>query len=189
MSGINRYIQMIIVTALIILITGCGTVQRHYDRNVDETGKPQWVVHGTQTSKTSQGRVFLGVGVVNTQGDFSREASTANNRAREEVAGTVARFIEVAVRDYMASGNAEPAGFLPNEAPHYIDAMTQLVMPHAKVMEHWVDSEHHKIFAIAEIDYPQVQTVLYDSPKVHRGFKTYLNQHGEQVFDRIATQH
>ena len=174
----------------LILVASCATSERHYDQRIDvASGKPQWVLHGTQTSKTERGRIFLGVGEAQTNGEFSRQATTANRRAREELEQMVQRFIEVVSRDYIASGAAAPAGFQEHQAPRYITEMTGLVLPKAQIMEHWVDRDSEKIFAIAEIDYSQLVSLIDESSAVNPGFKDYLKDRGELVFDRIATQH
>jgi hypothetical protein len=185
----RQFLVFAVLGLLITVLAGCSSAPRHYDQSVDDKGRPQWVVHGTQTSKTKRGRIFLGVGVVQIQGDFSRQANTANARARDELARMLNRFIEVVARDYIASGEAQSAGFMPNEAPRYINDMTSLALSRAEVLDHWVDQSSNKIFASAQISYPRVHRQLADSSRVNSGFKRYLNQHGEQVFDRIATEH
>jgi hypothetical protein len=178
-----------IITPL-ILIVSCATSERHYDQRLDSaTGKPQWVLNGTQTSKTERGRIFLGVGEAQTNVEFSRQATAANQRAKDELEQMVERFIEVVSRDYIASGTAVSAGFLEHQAPRYITEMTSIVLPKAQIMEHWVDRNSERIFAIAEIEYNQVVSLLYESSTVNAGFKDYLKDRGELVFDRIATQH
>lgn len=182
-------IELFALILAVLLFTGCASSERHYDQSKDASGKPGWVDYGTQTSKTSAGRIFLGVGVARTTGEFTREATAANEHARQEVERMISRFIEVVSRDYIATGAAEPSGYLANEAHRYIDEMTNIVLPKAKIMEHWVDSRNDKIFAIAEIDYPQLVSLLSTSGQVNPGFKVYLKDKGQSVFDRIATQH
>lgn len=182
-------IELYALILTILFTIGCTSTERHYDQSKDASGKPGWVDYGTQTSKTSVGRIFLGVGVASTTGDFTREATAANEHARKEIERMVSRFIEVVSRDYIATGTAEPSGYLANEAPQYISEMINIVVPGAKIMEHWVDSRNDKIFAIAEIDYPKVVSLLSRSGQVNSGFKVYLKKQGQLVFDRIATQH
>jgi len=175
---------------LLSLVMSCATNDTgHYNHSVDASGKPGWVSDGTQTARTAQGRMFLGVGVAQTKGEFARQASAANEQAKEEIERIVERFIEVVSRDYLASGAAQTAGFLENEASHYINEMTSIVLPSAKVKSHWIDRNSERIFAIAEIEYPHVVSLLYESSRVNPGFKVYLKKQGESVFDRIATQH
>lgn len=187
---IRNIISTVLIPFLIIMLSsGCASTQRHYDQSKDSTGTPGWVNHGTQTAKLSEGRTFLGVGVANTTGEFNREAAAANQRARQEIQRMISRFIEVVSRDYIATGAAEPSGYLPNEASQHITEMTQIVLPNAKIMEHWIDSRNDKIFAIAEIGYPKVVSLLTESKQVNPGFIVYLRDKGQSVFDRIATQH
>jgi len=189
MMNIQSTKRLLTIIALLIVIASCTSTPSHFDQKLDESGKPQWVVQGTQTSKSQLGRSFLGVGVAQTNGEFSRQASAANQRAKEELERMVERFIEVVSRDYLASGSAQPSGYRENEAALQVIEMTDIVIPNAKIMEHWVDHDDDKIFAIAEIDYPQVVSLLSSSSKVNPGFKSYLQSSGEQVFDRIARQH
>ena len=181
--------RLLTIIALLIVLASCASTERHYDQKLDNSGTPQWVVQGTHTSKTDSGRIFLGVGAASTQGEFSRQASAANLRAKDELERMVERFIEVVSRDYLASGAAQPAGFQEHEAMQRVVEMTSIVIPNAQIMEHWVDQDRDKIFAIAEIDYSQVVSLLSSSSKVNPGFKSYLKNSGEQVFDRIARQH
>jgi hypothetical protein len=173
----------------LVTLAGCASTERHYDQTEDASGKPGWVSYGTQTSKTQIGRIFLGVGVAKTTGEFALQATAANQQAKKEIERMISRFIEVVSRDYIATGAAEPSGYLANEAHQYIDDMTNIVLPSAKIKEHWVDSRNDKIFAIAEIDYPKVVSLLNSAGNVHSGFKVYLKSKGQSVFDRIATQH
>lgn len=186
---IKSTIELFALVLTFLLVTACASTERHYDQSKDASGKPGWVVYGTQTSRTPVGRIFLGVGVAKTNGEFARQATAANEHARQEVERMVSRFIEVVSRDYIATGTAEPSGYFPNEAHRYISEMTNIVLPGAKIMEHWVDSGNDKIFAIAEIDYPKVVSLLSTSGQVNSGFKAYLKNKGQSVFDRIATQH
>ena len=180
--------KKIFIVLLTLIIVGCASSESRYDQSVDASGKPGWVSHGTQTSKTPVGRTFLGVGVAQIKGEFAREATVANMRAKEEIERMLSRFIEVASRDYIASGSAKkPSGYIEElEASKSINEMTNLVLSNAQIKGHWVDSRHDKIFAIAEIDYPKVVSLLSTSGNVHSGFKDYLKDKGESVFDRIA---
>lgn len=188
-AKVNSFIELYALILIPFLITGCASSERHYDQSKDASGKPGWVEYGTQTSKSPVGRIFLGVGVASTSGEFNREATAANEHAKKEIERMVSRFIEVVSRDYIATGAAEPSGYLANEAHRYISEMTEIVAPKAKIMEHWVDSRNDKIFAIAEIDFPKVVSLISTSRQVNPGFKVYLKNKGESVFDRIATQH
>jgi hypothetical protein len=175
---------------LLLVTAACTTTERRYDQRIDTaTGKPQWVLQGTQTEKSIQGRFFWGVGEANAAGEFSRQADAANQRAKDELQKIVERFIEVIARDYIASGAAASAGFLEHQATRYIDEMTGIVLPEAKIMEHWVDHGGKKIYAIAELEYTLMVSLLARSSQVNSGFKDYLQSTGESVFDHIAIQH
>ena len=185
----GKVIIALLVVMLVVMVVGCASSGNKYDQSVDASGKPGWVSHGTQTSKTTVGRTFLGVGVARTKGEFAREATAANKLAKKEIERMLSRFIEVVSRDYIASGSAKPSGYVAHEASHSIGEMTDIVLANTMIKEHWVDSRNDKIFAIAEIDFPKVVSLLATSGSVHSGFKVYLQNKGKSVFDRIATKH
>ncbi|WP_455218762.1 hypothetical protein, partial [Kaarinaea lacus] len=85
MMNIQSTKRLLTIIALLIVIASCASTPSHIDQKLDESGKPQWVVQGTQTSKSQHGRSFLGVGVAQTNGEFSRQALAANQRAKEEL--------------------------------------------------------------------------------------------------------
>jgi len=172
------------------VISGCTVPAAHYDQGVDASGKPNWVTIGTQTSKTARGRIFLGVGSASIQGDFERQSSLADAQAKQEIESMLERYIEVVTRDYMARNmKKEAPRFRGQVSYREIGKMAALIMPNAQILDHWIDQKNKKIYAIAEVDYPQVVSILTQSDSVSPRLKQYLVNKGELVFDRIATSH
>ena len=187
-KGFNCYL-CVFVTAWLLLAYGCSVPIGHYDQGVDATGKPNWVTIGTQTSKTARGRIFVGVGSASTQGDFERQSNLANIVAKQEVQSMLERYIEVATRDFLARDVKEAPTFKDQVSYRQIGKMAELIMPNAQILDHWIDQKNKQIYAIAEVDYPQVVSILTRSDVVKPELKKFLTQKGEQVFDRIATSH
>jgi len=185
----NKNYLCVIVTAWLMLGTGCSVPVGHYDQGVDATGKPNWVTIGTQTSKTDRGRIFVGVGSASTQGDFERQSNLANIVAKKEIETMLERYIEVVTRDFLAKDIKEAPTFKDQVSYRQIGDMAALVMPNAQILDHWIDQKNKQIYAIAEVDYPQLVSILTQSDTVKPELKKYLTQKGEQVFDRIATSH
>lgn len=185
----NSFTVFAFMTLLATLLTNCAVPQAHYDQGVDAGGKPNWVAIGTQTSTTTRGRIFIGVGEGNVKSDFERQSSRINQMAKQEIERMLGRYIEVLVRDYLASGAARKAGFQEKDVSHQISTMTEILMPSAQILDHWLDPANDRLYAIAEIEYTQMVAILVNAQQVNAGIKQFLKQKGESVFDRIATYH
>jgi len=187
--GRNRFTHFLYLTLLVMLLINCAVPVARYDQGIDASGKPNWVSIGTQTSITAQGRVFIGVGYADTQGDFQQQANMVNNIAKQEVERMLQRYIEVMSRDYLARDVKGKAGYTEQITQNNISKVTAIILSNARIMEHWIDRDNKRIFAVAEIEYPQVASIILGSKQVNPDFKEFLKTHGEAVFDRIATHH
>lgn len=67
---------------------------------------PEWVAKGTGAYGGERGRVFYGVGSASGIGNASLLRSTADNRARNEVAKIFEVYSLSLMKDYMASTTA-----------------------------------------------------------------------------------
>jgi hypothetical protein len=164
---------------------GCAS-ESTIQAEVDEQGIPLWVKQGSNIVNTGSGRIFLGVGSAPMMGDFSLQASTANNRARAEVGRVLSSYMEILSRNYIASGQASQANFTAQNVARQIDTLDGLDFTQVRIVDHWRDEKNNIIYAVAELDMQKAKSSLKDSENIHSGLKNYLNQEGDSIFDRIA---
>lgn len=177
-------LMFLLVGALLVACSG-GT---NVESDLGISGAPEWVNEGTSMLKTKQGRLLHGVGSAPVLGDFSLQTSTADNRARAEVARILSSYMEIASRDYIASGKAADANFTEQSVSRQIDNISRINLTGVRIIGHWRDPKNDTVFSIAELDLDAVSQILAGVEEMNAGLKAYLDSAGKDIFDRIATQ-
>ena len=179
--------QGLLALFVVVLLAACSS-QTTVESDLGISGAPDWVNEGTNILKTKDGRLFHGVGSAPPLGDFSLQTSTADNRARAEIARILSSYMEIVSRDYIASGKADKAGFTEQNITRQIDNITKINLTGARVIGHWRDEKTNTVYSIAELDMEQVKKTLEKVEAMNQGLKYYLGDQGNKIFDRIATK-
>ncbi|WP_455199061.1 hypothetical protein [Kaarinaea lacus] len=176
----------LVVVCLSYFIFSCssGPVLKE---SFNDEGIPTWVNKGSKILKTDNNRLFHGVGSAPMLGDFSLQTDIANRRARQEMARIVSSYMEIVSRDYIASGKAAPTEFNELDVMKYVEKLSKMDLAKVKVVGHWSDERTNKIYAITQMDMDKVRQVVTKMIAMDAGLKSYLESHGGNVFDRIAT--
>src|SRR5215472_3588424 len=91
-----------LATATLGLITACSS-NPQLEGNLGIKDAPDWVNKGTQVLDDKGGHLIHGVGMAPAMNDFSLQQSTADDRARAEVARVLNSFMHVVSQDYTAA--------------------------------------------------------------------------------------
>ncbi len=176
----------LLLLALLTLLVACSG-KTTVESDLGIKGAPDWVNEGTNILKTKNGRLFHGVGSAPPLGDLSLQTSTADNRARAEVARILSSYMEIVSRDYIASGKAGESGFTEQSVSRQIDNITRINLTGVRIIAHWRDKKNGVIYSLAELDMDQVKKILDSVGNMNAGLKQYLDKEGPKIFDRIAT--
>jgi len=145
-------------------------------------GAPDWVNKGTATLNDRGGRLIHGVAMAPAMGDESLQTSTADDRARAEVARVLSTYMDVASNDYAAAtNNADNAQAISRQ----IKSATKVVLSGARIIAHWRDKRTNNIYALAELDMKQVKDTLKTVEGLNEDMRVYLDKHGDNIFDKI----
>ena len=176
--------QMIgICLAVLLLLAGCsGKTMVESDLGIK--GAPDWVNEGTQVLNDKGGRYFHGVGQASSMGDDSLQISTADSRARAEVAKIISTFVDAAHHDYSAASGSGGEVASERAISQQIESLSRTNMSGSEIIGHWRDKKTGTIYSIAELDLEQVQKVVDASQKMNEGFSGFLDSQGENIFDR-----
>ena len=91
-------------------------------------GAPDWVNEGTQAVSDRDGQLIQGVGMAPPMNDPSLQKSTADNRARAEVARVLSTFIDSTINDYTSNNNGNNSSSIARD----IRSATKLALNGAK---------------------------------------------------------
>jgi hypothetical protein len=179
-SGILIRIWVVAICAGLTACAGRTVVES----DLQLKGAPDWVNEGTNILKNRNGRLFHGVGSAPPLGDMSLQMSTADDRARAEVARILSSYMEVVSRDYAAVASAGESS-QEQTIQRQIDNVTHVNLAGSRIIAHWRDKKSNVIYALAELDMQQVQSTLRSVQDMNAGFKDHMVREGDNIFDSM----
>lgn len=173
--------------AMALLILGCSS-KTTVESDLGISGAPDWVNEGTQYLNDKDGRLFHGVGQAPAMGDSSLQISTADNRARAEVARILSSFMDIVSSDYTeASGEGKDA--LSQQAvSRQINNLTKVNLTGVKIIGHWKSKKNGSVYSIAELDMSHMKKTLGMVKVMNQDLSQYINQHADNIFDKVAQE-
>lgn len=165
----------------VVLVLGACSSNARIESDMGLSGAPDWVNEGSQTVDNNEGRLIHGVGMAPVMGDISLQKSTADNRARAEVARVLSSYIDTVSKDYTASSGGEADLNVERE----IHSTTQLVLSGARILGHWKDEDTNDVYAFAELDMDAVESMLTTATSLSDAFKKYYKENSGANFDRF----
>lgn len=181
-----HFVRMWMLGAALLLAACSGKNVVESDLHIK--GAPDWVNEGTQILKTGGGRLFHGVGSAPPLGDMSLQTSTADDRARAELARVLSSYMNVVSRDYVGSSAAGDRSATEQSLSREIENVTRLNLSGARIIGRWRDPKTNMIYALAELDLKAVKDTLRGVEEMNSGFDSYVDRHGETIFDRMAEE-
>jgi hypothetical protein len=168
-----------------VLLAGCaGQTKIESDLKIEDA--PDWVNEGTQAVSDRDGRLIHGVGSSPELGDPSLQISTADNRARAEIARVVSTYMNAVVEDFMASSKQAEGYTADASIQQQISSVSKVVLNGAKIMGRWKDDNTNIVYSFAELDMKKVQDIVKANQTMNEGLKVYLLDHGNAAFDELA---
>ncbi len=184
MSSVQNCTKLLGLLLVLGLVACSSKTKVESDMNI--SGAPDWVNEGTNILKDKDGRLFHGVGFAPPMGDMSLQKSTADNRARAEVARVLSSYMNVVSRDYVESTGTGEQQDLSQAVSHDIENITKVNLTGAKIIGNYRDEKTNTIYSIAELDMKHVKGILDSVESMNQGFRDYIKNKGDNIFDRMA---
>lgn len=175
-------------TLILVMLTSlaaCGG-KTTVDSDLNIKGAPDWVNEGTNILNDKDGRLFHGVGSAPPMGDMSLQKSTAENRARAEVARVLSTYMEVVTSDYLAASGSGKNAVAEQTVSRDINAITKINLSGARVIGYWRDKRTNNIYAIVELDMKRVKNIVSKVDKMNESLRNFIIKNGDNIFDRVA---
>lgn len=177
-------LSLLVMTLLVSACSGKTVVES----DLGISGAPDWVNEGTQYLNDNDGRLFHGVGQAPVMGDPSLQLSTADNRARAEVARILSSFMDVASSDYSAAAASEGRNVSQQNVSREIRNLTKVNLTGVRIIGHWRNEKDGTVFSIAELDMKQMQDTLNAVKDMNSDLKRYLTTEGLNIFDKMTQE-
>lgn len=176
-----RAVLFIVVT--VSFLAACASKP---ESNMGIKGAPDWVNQGSQALKDDGTRYIYGIGSAPSMNDLSLQTSTADGRARAEVARVLSTFMRVVSQDYGASAGMGQDNQNEQSVSRQIESITNQNVSGAQIAAHWRDPKTGTIWSLVKLDMNNVKAMVASSDAMNAGFKNYFTGHADNVFDSMT---
>ena len=176
-----------IAAVVLIALAACSS-RTMVESDLSISGAPDWVNEGTQALDDDGGRLFHGVGQAPVLGDESLQISTADNRARAELAEILTSYMDVVSTDYTAAAGSDGGAVAEQAVSRQIHTLTQVNLSGSRILGHWKNEDNGDIYAVAELDLDQVQASMDAVAGMNEDLKSYIRDQGQNIFDRFKEE-
>lgn len=178
-----RYVVGLGLTLLIVGLAGCASHQLEGDLGIK--GAPDWVNKGTQVVDDKSGHLIHGVGMAPAMPDLSLQTSTADDRARAEVARVLNSFMHVVSQNYSAAAGTGKDQQVDQSTSRQIQSITDQNLSGARILTHWPNPKDGSLWAIAQIDMNQVKASVANAKDMNAGFRDYFSANADNIFESM----
>jgi hypothetical protein len=172
--------------ALTIVVAACGGGKTVVESDHGIKGAPDWVNKGTAVLNDKDGRLFHGVGSAPSLGDEALQRSTADDRARAEVARMLSTYIDAVSSDYSAASGTGANANADQSVSRQIKAVTKQNLAGSKIIGRWKDGKTSTVYSIAELDFKAVKTTLEGANGMNDDLRRYIGRNAENIFDKVS---
>ncbi len=179
----TRLLLMIVVAAM----AACAG-QTKLESDLGIKGAPDWVNKGTSYVNDKDGRLFHGVGSASPMGDVTLQRSTADDRARAELARIFSSYLDVVSSDYQSAARSGDSKVSEEAASRQIKNLSKVNLAGAKIIARWQDKKTNIVYSIAELDMKQVKGTVSAAQDMNADMRRYLENNADNIFDRVTQE-
>ncbi|MBI4374917.1 MAG: LPP20 family lipoprotein [Elusimicrobia bacterium] len=181
----KRHHFMAAVAALFLAACGKNTVQAPIAEKA-----PDWVNKGNGAFKESGQAVIYGVGISQGIRNRALAVTSADERARAEIAKIMNTYVSVLTKDYMASTTAGDMS-KSSEEQHVSQTLknfAKFTLNGAMIVDHWKDPSDGTMFALAKLDIASIRKTLEESKELDAKMRDFVRANAEKAFDELAAE-
>ena len=178
-------ILSVLLSAGILFFVGCAG-----EKPAPPPAGPAWVHKGSGAFDIDKGKVFYGVGVASGIRNRALLISTADNRARAEVAKILETYVAVLAKDYMASTTAGDMS-ASSEEQHVEQALktfSKTTLHGARIIDHWRDPADGSLFALCELDLLAFKGALDEYKELDAKVRDYVRKNAEKLHQQLERE-
>jgi len=175
-------ITCVLLVAGLFLLSGCSsTPESAFSQG------PEWVYKGSGAFDVEKGQVFYGVGIASGIKNKALLVTTADNRARAEIAKTLETYVAVLAKDYMASTTAGDMS-ASSEEQHVEQALktfSKTTLHGAAIVDHWQDPADMTMYSLCELDMLAFKDALDTYKELDSKVRDYVRQNAEKMHNQL----
>ena len=168
------------------LLAGCGSAPLKGGLGIK--GAPDWVDQGTQVLDSKNGKVIHGVAMAPAMPDLSLQISTADTRARAEVARVLNSFMHEITQDYSSAAGSGQNMTADQSMSRQLQSITDQNLSGAVILQHWKNDGDGTMWSIAELNLNQVKDAVANSQDMNAGFRDYFKANADNIFNSMQNK-
>jgi len=176
----------ILISVTLLVLAACGGGKTVVESDLGIKGAPDWVNKGTSALNDRDGRLFHGVGSSPAMGDESLQRSTADDRARAEVARILSTYMDVVSSDYVAASGTGANASSEQGVSRQIKAVTKQNLSGSKIIGRWKDGRTNTVYSISELDLKHIKTAVQGANDMNEDLRRYIDRNAENIFDKVS---
>lgn len=171
-----------VVVAAVTMLAACGGDKKSDVHQMEGVSFPEWVMKGSGAFGGEQGRVFYGVGSVSGIKNHALSRSTADNRARAEIAKIFEVYSASLMKDYMASTTAGDMSASSEEqhVEQAIKTFSAVTLSGVQVVDHWIHPDG-TTYALAQLDLQSFKDNIDKAKELNGAVRDYVRKNAERV--------
>lgn len=182
-----RKISLFLLLSSLLALAACAG-KTVVESDLGIKGAPDWVNEGSQALNEKDGRLFHGVGQAPAMGDGSLQVSTADNRARAEIARILSSYVDLAASDYTSAASVGKEHVSQQSVSQQLHSASQMNLSGARIIGRWKDKKTGTVYALAELDMKQVKETLATAKDMNADLRRYMSENAENLFDRLSQE-
>jgi hypothetical protein len=173
--------KFLVLVSVGALLAACGTPKSEPE-NLKGIDYPEWVLKGSGAFGGESGRVFYGVGSVSGIKNHALARTTADNRARAEIAKIFEVYSASLMKDYMASTTAGDMSASSEEqhVEQAIKTFSAQTLSGVQVVDHWFHPDG-TVYALAQLDLEGFTNALDRMKELNAEVRDYVRKNAERV--------
>jgi hypothetical protein len=179
-----KIINAFFVAMAMLGIASCGGEKKAKNEPNELKGidYPDWVTKGSGAFGGEAGRVFYGVGSASGIKNHSLARTTADNRARAEIAKIFEVYSASLMKDYMASTTAGDmtASSEEQHVEQAIKTFSATTLSGVQIVDHWFHPDG-TVYALAQLDLESFKNNLDKMKELNAQVRDYVRQNAERV--------
>lgn len=177
----------LLVSAGLFILTGCGG---NKIVAIQDLEAPKWVLKGSSAFGQEKERAFYGIGSAVGIKNTSLLRSTADNRARNEIAKVIEVYSASLSRDYAASTMGGDVNTTSEEqhVEQAIKTVTTATLSGVEIIDHWQNPKTGELFSLAKLDLEKVRDNIEKAKELNAKAKEYIKQNAERLHEKLEKE-
>jgi len=186
----SKSIRLLVLVSLLAmgLIVGCASEKQQVSSRA--AAQPAWVTQGSGAFSGEMGKAFYGVGSAWGMKNPSLLRSTADNRARAEIARIFKTYTASLMKDYSASTMAGNPDQVAEEqhVEQTIKTFTKAELAGVQIVDHYKDPETGELFSLARMDLTTFENFMKNANQLSEAVRQRVVEHAEKAFEDLAKE-